>query len=310
MLPPVLAHRPDYNVWESLGEIHRLMQTAGGLLPPVTWLIRSDETVRFCTGDFASGYLCQQSLWRRLVSMGHELGWHMHLASFSDKQKRFDFDPEPAWLPEANRALTRHFPVTATRTGWDYGSTWLVKELDDLGVLIDFSALPGNIAWFKVGRTAAVCDWRRCCRHPYHPNLTDYQRPGSEGLTLLEVPVAQFRNTLAGCVKRLARRAWKGSYSMAGLRSKTILLTEPWRDLPNPQNAVWAFYFHPYDLAKAGLRNFIRNLEHLHSLPNIEFVTATALARSMEPAFGLGARTGRADASAPPYSLDNQCAGD
>ena len=47
-------------------------------MPPITWLIRSDESVRFATGDFASGYRLRQELWNSLASRGHQLGWHMH----------------------------------------------------------------------------------------------------------------------------------------------------------------------------------------------------------------------------------------
>jgi hypothetical protein len=41
--------------------------------PPITWLIRSDESVRFSTGDVTSGYVTRHDV-ASLVARGHELG--------------------------------------------------------------------------------------------------------------------------------------------------------------------------------------------------------------------------------------------
>ena len=114
----------------------------GHALPVITWLIRSDETVRFCTGSYSSGFTSRQKLWRSLANQGHELGWHMHNLSFDWSRGRFSFDPNPYWLSAAHDSLTEHYPVRATRVGWDYGSTELFNTLDRIGIRIDFSALP------------------------------------------------------------------------------------------------------------------------------------------------------------------------
>src|SRR5258707_8023930 len=99
-------------------------------------------------------------------------------------------DPEQRWFDSAHAALAGHFPIRATRTGWDYGSAWLFRKLDALGVTLDFSALPGNIAWHRAGGDTLTMDWLRCPTQPYFPSAADCQQPGD--LKLLEVPIAQF----------------------------------------------------------------------------------------------------------------------
>jgi hypothetical protein len=275
ILPSILDRRPEGDVWERLNRINALLGELGEDMPPVTWLIRADQSVQFSTGSFESGYSNYRSLWSKLQERGHELGWHMHTMSHSPSQKQFVFDPVPSWLAEAHERLASSFPVNATRTGWDYGSSTLLSALDRLGVVVDFSALPGNALWFSVGKFRLMTDWRDCPEVPYHPSSNDYRRSGPAPLKLWEVPAAQFRRSLAGTVTRGLLRLRHGCFSMSGLTNQTQLLTDHWRKLPLEANDVWAFFFHPYDLTETGIRNFQTNIRRLHNLPDVKFKTAT-----------------------------------
>ena len=275
VLPQILDRRPDRDVWGCLNRIEALLAKMGEDMPPVTWLIRADQSVDFSTGGFDSGYSSHRALWDRVQGRGHELGWHMHTISYSAREKQFVFDPEPDWLAEAHECLASSCPVNATRTGWDYGSSALLCALDRLGVVIDFSALPGNALWFSSGKVRLMTDWRRCPTLPYHPSARDYQRSGPDPLKLWEVPAAQFRRSLAGSALRGLLRLRYGCVSMSGLTNQTQLLTDHWLRLPREASDVWAFFFHPYDLTEAGIRNFQANIRRLENLPDVEFKTAT-----------------------------------
>ena len=274
-LPAPLTRPPVANIWQCLDNVERFLDAAGGTLPPITWLIRADESVRFSTDCFDSGYLSRQQLWQSLASRGHELGWHFHLMSYDKARGSFGFDADPAWLSSAHHAIAAHFAVRATRTGWDYGSDVLLRRLDALGIVVDFSALPGHIGWQWAGSDKLRVDWSRCPKTPYHPSSDDYQRPGE--LALLEVPITPFVNSFAGMVKRLGWRLRNGSGSIAGLRSKTRMLTQPWTGLPSSHSPVWAFFFHPEDLDRQGIEEGLRNLRRLQSMPDAEFVRASAV---------------------------------
>jgi hypothetical protein len=167
--------------------------------------------------------------------------------------------------------------VRSTRTGWDYASDVLFRQLDSLGILVDFSALPGNLAWYKIGRETLRVDWSRCPSEPYHPNSHDYQRPGN--LKLIEIPITQFSNSFVGMTRRIAMRIRNGCYSVAGLNKKTRTVADWWNAAPISKSPVLACYFHPEDLANCGLERFLRNLALLADLPNAEFVTASTAQR-------------------------------
>jgi hypothetical protein len=274
-LPAPLARRPGADIWRCLDNIDRLLERAGDQLPPITWLIRSDETVRFATDRFDSGYIAKAALWQSLAGRGHELGWHFHAMSYDASRGQFGFDAEPAWLEAAHQALAEHFEVRATRTGWDYCNNAIVRRLDAMRVAVDFSALPGNIVWQRVGDDRVQIDWLRCPSVPYHPSAQDYQQVGD--LALLEVPIAQFANSVLGRITRAGWRLKNGSRSMTGLGSKTRMLTQPWRGLPSA-TGVWAFYFHPEDLTDTGIAHALRNISALRGLADVEFVRASDLA--------------------------------
>jgi hypothetical protein len=274
VLPARLERWIGDSVWSPLDEIPRLVERLRDGLPPITWLIRSDESVRFATGEFASGYILREALWKTLASRGHQLGWHMHVMTFSEPDGEFVFDPLPGWLQQAHDALANYFPVRVTRTGWDYANAQLFQELERLGIRLDFSALPGNVVWLRMGPSRLVVDWLRCPDDPYRPDRKDHQRPGSDSLALVEVPVTQFRNAPAQAVKRMAWRLRNGCLSTRGLTRKTRLLTDHWDSLPERSDGICALFFHPEDLQRDGLECFVNNVARLRSQAKAEFITA------------------------------------
>jgi hypothetical protein len=95
-------------------------------------------------------------------------------------------------------------------------------------------------------------------------------------LALLELPVAQFPNSLVRQLERMAWRLAHGCRSTTGLRRRVRTLAEPWEGLPFQDSSVWVFYFHPDDLRGEGLRHTLANVRRLRSLPEGEFLTASA----------------------------------
>jgi hypothetical protein len=277
VLPVTLDHRPPGDVWATLDRISALLDALGNACPKITWLIRADQSVKFSTGSFVTGYTQQRSLWNKLRARGHELGWHMHTMSFCPSSKQFVFDASPIWLSHVYEQLSSCFPVKSTRTGWDYCDNALMTALDRLRISIDFSALPGNLLWFSAGGVHLKTDWRKCPRHPYRPSGNDYQGNGSDSLSIWEVPTAQFRRSPIGSAMRVGLRLRHGDISSSGVRNQTRLLTDNWPDLPLPGSEVWAFFFHPYDLTETGILSLKTNLLRLESLPNVEFETATEI---------------------------------
>lgn len=267
--------RPPWDLWDPLEQIANLENALGDDLPPITWLIRADDTIRYLTGSFESGYISRRTLWDRLQYKRHEMGWHFHHWTF--RGNRNGFDPDPQWLSEAYQALSRYFPVRSVRVGWDYANSATMRQLELLGVYLDFSALPGQIAWVTMEGERILVDWRRCAANPYHPSAADYQTPGALPLRLWEVPICPFPADVAEVTKRVLWRAIHGEFSFGGLFSKTRVMTTSWLELP-PNLDVLAFYFHPEELTAAGIANFTSNIAKLREQFDPEFVTGVELA--------------------------------
>jgi len=281
ILPPILSKRASSDIWMPVDLISTLIDRMGEDLPKITWLIRSDQSVQFSTGEFASGFLSRRRLWQGLAARGHELGWHMHLLTMRDGVGRFD--PDPIWLKAAFDGLAKFYPVRSVRTGWDYGSNVLFRRFEELGIAVDFSALPGNLAWQKAGPDMISVDWRFCPEVPYQPHPDNYQHQCSARGALWEVPITQFRGTPADAGKRLLWRSIHGSLSWVGIRNKTRLLTQFWKQLPLPVANVCALFFHPEDLTGPGMENFVRNVYALRRSFGEEFVTASEFVRHSSP---------------------------
>lgn len=277
ILPPLLDHKPSYNIWSPLELIPDLLASLGDDLPPITWLIRSDESIQYCTEDFASGYISKQKLWRSLQEKGHELGWHMHLISHDSEQDFFYFDPEPDWLFDSYQALNQFFTVQTTRTGWDYGSNSLFQSFDKLGIKVDFSALPESRVYWQVAGDRFVSDWISTPTQPYHPCKKDYRMMGKDPLKILEVPITQFRNPFIGRMKRAIWHIYHGYFNRRAFIYKTKKITQHWDLLPETPSNVFAFFFHPEELTHEGIECFCNNLKLLRSIPNVKFITASSV---------------------------------
>jgi hypothetical protein len=277
---PGMRRRPTWDPWDPLDLVPSLERALGSDLPPITWLIRGDDTIRHVTGAYDSGYVTRQPMWTRLQTRGHELGWHFHHWTYREQSD--GFDPHPDWLPAAHATLSRHFTIRATRTGWDYCNSDTMQRLSALGVAIDFSSLPGHLVWWSIDGERILVDWRRSPRLPYKPGRADYQQPGDAPLDIMELPIASFPASLTTMAKRGAWRLLHGTLSVAGISAKTFMITDPWPVAPKvPSGAgVLAFYFHPESLTGDGIAAFSRNLAMLKERFDAEFVTASdALSR-------------------------------
>jgi len=287
-LPETIEGPPPWNVWDSLDGIPPLQRAMGGDLPPVTWMIRADDSVRRATGTFVSGFTSRAGMWDALVKRGHELGWHFHHLSYPHGRQRFD--PEPRWLADAHAALSALFPIGATRTGWDYANAATFRALDALQIAVDLSALPGQVVWRKIGGDRFVVDWRRCRESPYRPSAQDHQRPGPDALSIVEVPTASFAR---GVVSAARQAVWRGLHGVSPLgraNRQTRMLTQPWPSPPSVHGGIVALFFHPEDLGDEGIRHFVDNVAKLRRWFDPEFVTAAGALGRLANAGALSVR--------------------
>lgn len=171
-----------------------------GQAPVFTWLLRVDEQVRRTLGEYGSVLRTHRPFLESLESSGDELGWHPHFWRFDEKkgvwfQEAVDIPWQIDMLRAAHRDYMSVFPGRAksVRMGWDYHNDRTLQTLDDLGVVVDFSAIPGLRTWREgtAPKGENLFDWYATPRRPYTPSRSDYRRPASGGETagrLLEAP--------------------------------------------------------------------------------------------------------------------------
>ncbi len=151
-----------------------------------TWFVRCDKQLEALFGDPAYLFGRYQALWKQRGSRGDEVAWHPHLYEHDltvlhDELRLID-DLRECF----HAARSTGFPITTSRMGRAFCSNGLVRTLEDLGLQIDSTALPGR----KRTDQYNAIDWENTPQHPYHPSKRDYRVPGTEALRLLEVPMS------------------------------------------------------------------------------------------------------------------------
>lgn len=191
-----------------------------GREPVITWLMRADEQVRRLQGDYAWFVRTHPPLLRSLQESGDELGWHPHFwrrdAEDGPWYQEFeDVDWQVEMLHQAHRDLVTCFPgpLKSVRMGWAYLNNRTCRALEDLGIAVEFSAIPGfrTLTGRAPARSENLFDWHSSPRAPFRPSRADYRRPaqGSESSSrLLEAPSFVSTSLLWGLVGglQLARK--------------------------------------------------------------------------------------------------------
>jgi len=284
--------------------------------PSITWLLRSDEQMNKLYNDYAYPVGYFKDMWQSFERDGDEIGWHPHLWDWSDKHGWWypqldDNKWTNTCLNNGYNAITKHIRITSVRTGWDFQSNFIMKKLNDLDIIADFSALPMQKAIvFESKNPPYRFDWRITTEKFYHPSTVDYRRAaktGEESLKILEMPVSLTPITLSRAInkflyhnfryflnKKLARPLIPYSFHRKELMriTKNPLLFKPGVESKFKESKVEncakyiITYFHPNELLRADLfsiENFEKNLKCLlhtsqkYDVP-FRFLTATKAA--------------------------------
>ena len=272
-----------------------------GREPVFTWLLRADEQIRDLHGEYAAIARMYRPLLQTLQQSGDELGWHPHFwrrdgAGGNWYQEVEDVDWQIDMLKKAHADLAACLPdgVKSVRMGWDYHNNRTYRALEELGVVVDFSAIPGLRTFIGAPpkRGENLFDWHSSPQTPFRPSRQDYRRP-AEGRTnqsrLLEVPNFVSTSVVWGLVSglQLARKTRNLRLLSQSIRRPTYWInitarrrffaplvkqlrkTLRYSDISSP--LVFATYFHPDELLPN--RSGLYDLESVRS--NLEAVLRT-----------------------------------
>ncbi|MEK9833810.1 MAG: hypothetical protein VW453_14580, partial [Rhodospirillaceae bacterium] len=153
-----------------------------------TWLPRADNQIGAIYGDCGAILDRFQDLLHTLADNGDEIGWHPHLHRRTDRRWVQEKDPERLAdiLDAGHAALTaRGWNPRATRMGGNYGSFATMQKLQELGIEVDYSAMPGR----SRQDDHVDFDWSKTTSRPFRPGHDDHSVPGTPSHDLIEVPL-------------------------------------------------------------------------------------------------------------------------
>lgn len=231
-----------------------------------TWFVRVDNQIKAFYDNPA--YLLQKykSIWKQMEKEGDVLGWHSHL--YRRNQDEWEQEDRPSSivedLKEGFAAASQHgYSFTLSRIGGAYSSNQTMLSLDELGIRIDSSAMPGRI------REDTKMNWLYTPQLPYHPSIQDYRKPieGTEArsLTILEVPLSMVEMQTSydkSPFKRYVNLGFHNALMKEGLRkfvhenNLLVTITHPFEIMANKEHPS-----HP--LLSFNANEMRKNLEYI-----------------------------------------------
>lgn len=269
-----------------------------GREPIFTWLLRADEQIRDLHGEYAAIARMYRPLLQTLQQSGDELGWHPHFwrrdgAGESWFQEVEDVDWQVDMLKKAHADLAPCLPdgVKSVRMGWDYHNDRTYRALEDLGIVVDFSAIPGLRTFIGTPPTRGenFFDWHSSPRIPFRPSREDYRRSvegGANQSRLLEVPNFVSTSAVWGLASglQLARKTRNVRLLWQSIRRPTYWinitarprffaplvkqLRKTLRSRDISTQLVFATYFHPDELLpnRSGLYDLESTRKNLEAI--------------------------------------------
>lgn len=171
----------------------------------ISWFIRSDTNIEMIYGRAGWALERFEETWQRLLSLGDEIGWHPHTWRWSYQNKCwFQEVNDIEWMLDCLEAGFRdfadvmNFKPTSARMGWGFHHNATMQKLNDLGMIVDLSAMPrvklkggpGDKTVFE-----GYCNWENTPENPYFPSRKDYRVPekdNTRALKLLEMPITVY----------------------------------------------------------------------------------------------------------------------
>jgi len=165
-----------------------------GLSFKSTFFLRADEQIKGLYGTYSEAF----RKFYDVIKQHFCVGWHPHLFRWSNRDRCWHQEcNDNEWIRKVlvdcyDHLKSNGFCVQFSKMGWCFHNNTTIKTLSDVGLMGDFSALPG--ARYP-GRLEGKSfqdryDWGNTDPKPYHPREDNYQKPGI--LKILEVPLTTY----------------------------------------------------------------------------------------------------------------------
>lgn len=183
------ANERNALAWDSVGEVPRIAELFERRGVTATWFVRADNQLGEVYGHAAWLLRERAPLWDALRGAGHAIGWHPHVVR-RDESGAFAAETDDVRCAAALRAIhaslaAEGFSFSAVRIGEAFHGNESMRALDELGLAVDSTAIPGR----RRDDAARRFDWSGTPNAPYRPSAADYRVPGQPALSIVEVPM-------------------------------------------------------------------------------------------------------------------------
>ena len=184
------------NLYNYFNKARDIITNQTGLKPALTLNIRSDIQVKLTNGTYNYCY----ELFDKYLSSQYqeidEIAWHHHNYKLVGNKLIQEMNDE-SWIKnhiyDSFKAIKNH-KITTLHTGWCFQNTATMNAYNDVGIQIDYSALPG------IGITQGnycLYDYLKLKSNDiYYPDISDYQSKGDDQNRIIEIPVTTVKSEL------------------------------------------------------------------------------------------------------------------
>lgn len=234
-----------------------------------TWFIRIDSQIKDRYGNELYVFKKHRDKIDWLLENEHEIGWHHH--AYKKQQGQWVQNTAIEEVCEdlyKYGSLAAKMGIKVARMGWGFHNNETMKTLNDIGFIIDSSAIPRpQYKWEKTKK-----DWSITTQSAYHPSISDYRKAGSPSYEILEIPI----NTVfipAASDSQKVMRYINPAYHTDKFREAIlkcddidplVTITHPYEIYPSTENKHALLAFNPNVF-----------YENLHWLSNQEIIFKT-----------------------------------
>jgi hypothetical protein len=177
--------------WASIDRIPHLKDLFDRFNLHLTWFIRADNQLQDIYGTAAYILLEHEPLLSELERSGDEVAWHPHLNEWCEESRHYFADRDEhrcvqKLIKTRAELEAKGFKHSSVRIGEAFQGNAMMKTLDELGLKVDSTAIPGRTR----SDESRAFDWGPTPNRPYHPSSKDYRVPDAgDSLNILEVPM-------------------------------------------------------------------------------------------------------------------------
>ena len=178
-----------------------------------TWFFRADSQI----AEMYNHNTCYSKWYKEIVDTllqeGEEVGWHVHTWRWSkERNSWYQEINDDEWIKSCYKNGFSDFKdilgfaPTSFRAGWGFHNNVSMSQLEELGIKVDLSALPGIKNSGEKNAEGSLfngfADWERTDIYPYQPSKEDYQISSENHYRLLEIPMTTFKKPLISYINQ------------------------------------------------------------------------------------------------------------